>query len=356
MKKNKLLFVTSGLATGGAELQLYYLIRHLKKVRPNIEIFIYSLKPGGKFFDWFKQIGVFPSFCLKDQPSAFEVMHDLRKYIDKTNPNIIQTWMYKADLYVSLINLFSLKKLELYWGVRTSFMNVRGSIINSLSLKLLKVLSFMPKKIIYNSFCGAKEHENEGFNTKKTIVIQNGLDYEYLNKFKTSQAHANLNNICPDLANKKIILHVARVHPMKNHDLALKIAKYLPDYCFIFIGKGTNDLKRLKNTIFLGERSPYQFYHLADLMISTSSYGEGFSNVISEAIAFDLPVIATNIGDASLIIGKFGKTLPVDATAELFANEISKLKKSKISKNININGSRYSIESMTRSYLNAWNL
>ena len=49
-----------------------------------------------------------------------------------------------------------------------------------------------------------------------------------------------------------------------------------------------------------------KYYNMADIIISPSRFGEGFSNVLVEGMLTELVPIATNIGDAKKIVGDAG--------------------------------------------------
>ena len=62
---------------------------------------------------------------------------------------------------------------------------------------------------------------------------------------------------------------------------------------------------------FLGERHDLPRLTAAlDLAISTSAFGEGFPNVIGEAMACAIPVIATDIGDTARVLNDPDQVVP----------------------------------------------
>ena len=61
------------------------------------------------------------------------------------------------------------------------------------------------------------------------------------------------------------------------------------------------------NVRALGRRRDTEaLYAAADIVASTSAFGEGFSNVIAEGMSAGLVPVATDVGDARRIVGDTG--------------------------------------------------
>jgi glycosyltransferase involved in cell wall biosynthesis len=68
-------------------------------------------------------------------------------------------------------------------------------------------------------------------------------------------------------------------------------------------------------------------YNGLDLLVS-SSLGEGFSNVIAEAMSCGVPCVVTDVGDSAVIVGSFGEVVPPrqpDAMARAIERLVSRL-------------------------------
>ena len=99
-----------------------------------------------------------------------------------------------------------------------------------------------------------------------------------------------------------------------------------------------------------------------DIHVLSSSYGETFPNVVSEAMAFGTPCIVTNVADAGLIVDKTGWIVPTKSPKKL-ARAIEKALNEIGTNNwiIRCNKSRerikkhFAIAKMIKSYNDEWN-
>jgi len=117
-----------------------------------------------------------------------------------------------------------------------------------------------------------------------------------------------------------VLAHVARVDPMKDHGSFLAAMKELPDLFALLVGAGTENLPAAGNVLRLGRRHDVpRLFAAADFAVSSSGFGEGFSNALAEGMACGLPAIATDVGDATLILGDTGLVVPPENPGALAA-------------------------------------
>jgi glycosyltransferase involved in cell wall biosynthesis len=148
------------------------------------------------------------------------------------------------------------------------------------------------------------------------LVVQNGIDTKRfrIDPSVRSVVRKELNVGPTDV----ILAHVARVHPMKDHSLLLDVAWRLPHVTAIAIGTGTEALPNLPNLRRLGQRDDVpRLLAASDIVVSSSAYGEGFSNAIAEGMAAGLVPVATDVGDACEIVGDAGFVVPPRAATKM---------------------------------------
>jgi glycosyltransferase involved in cell wall biosynthesis len=166
-----------------------------------------------------------------------------------------------------------------------------------------------PDAVVANSFAGRDVHRELGYAPRAFPVIPNGIDTGQFQPNPTARTRIRKELGVAD--GQTLVIHVARVDAMKDHDSLIAVARALPKMSFLAVGDGTQELAGPPNFRGIGKRRNVSaLYAAADQLLSTSAFGEGFSNVIAEAMSSGLPVVATDVGDARRIIGDAGDVVP----------------------------------------------
>jgi len=321
-QKTSIVHVITGLETGGAEHVLASLA--LEKIRVGEHPLVVSLVDGGSQFDKLRTAGcrVIGLGMRRGQPS-FKALMRLVRIIKCEKPLVIQSWMYHADIAALLAVYLSGRRscTKLFWGIRCSDMD--GSRYRYLR-GVCSWLSKYPDGIIANSHSGLKFHtEVLGYRPKRTAVIPNFFDTERY-CFRESARSRIRRELGLD-ENDFVIAAVARVDAMKDYPNFLSALEEIEGVTALAIGKGTETLPVTQGLIVLGERDDIpDLLSAIDVLVSASAFGEGFSNVIGEAMACQRAVIATNVGDADSLVGSAGIIVPPSSPL-LLAEAIARL-------------------------------
>ena len=281
--KKKIGFITTGIGVGGAEKQLALLAQGLKSC--GYEVILVSLTRPPQLcrlsdFDGLDVIFVEMNTLFRAVIGVFLI----RKAFSKLDPEYIHGWMFAGNIVASLVGLlFGYKFIH---SIRASNMDQKRY---RFQILLNRLLSHFAHAVVSNSYRGADYHAAKGFSKKNMLVIPNGINTKEF--YKCEAGRLEIRKSLGLDQNARVFLYAARVDPMKGHDLILSLAERFPETVFLIVGLGTDYLKVPKNVIALGlRRDMRKVYNAADCLISSSNFGEGFPNVIGEAMACGLPV------------------------------------------------------------------
>jgi glycosyltransferase involved in cell wall biosynthesis len=323
------LFIVRSLDRGGAERQLTYLARGLHKrgwpvsvacfyvggaIQREIEgagIDVIDLKKGGRW-DLF-------AFLLR-----------LRKLLREARPEIIHSYLTGPNIVAALSRIVA-GNSKIVWGVRVSHMNFDYYDRFSRMIAAMESrLSRLAHLVIANSVAGRAHCVASGYPARKMRVVANGFDPGTLKPDRDGAAHFKRRMRIPQ--DKTLVGIIARLDPMKGHETFLHAARLVlesgADLHFVCVGSGLGDyaqsIRQLSRSLGLEKDVSWvdeqdamaPVYSALDLVVSASS-GEGFSNVIAEAMLCECPCVVTDVGDSAAIVGELGEVVAPDRADEM---------------------------------------
>lgn len=316
--------VITDLDTGGAEMMLYKLLGEMDRSRFCSQVI--SLMSVGSVGEKIKSLGI-EVMSLGIKPGRIDPsgIFKLAALLRSSRADLVQTWMYHADLFGG-IAAFLAGRIPTLWNIRNSDLDPKTSKRSTrLLVRLNAFLSFwLPRKVLVCSRRAMEIHTKAGYARKKMILAPNGFN---LSEFRPDpEARQRLLAELGLEGEPFIVGLAARFDPQK--DIATFIAAAeivaaeIPETRFILCGEGMTvknaelaawiESAGLKQkTYTLGRRDDMPNVTAAfDLAVSSSAYGEAFSNAIGEAMACGAPCVATDVGDSVSIIADTGRAVP----------------------------------------------
>lgn len=333
----KIMHVIIGLTLGGAELMMKRLIESHRNI-PGCEHAVVSLTDLGKIGPQLIDQGI--SVVSLDMHGARDVpqaLCKLTRLIRASRPDIIQTWMYHADLLGGVAaRLAGIDRI--IWGIRTTDISNCGSkatmVIRTLCARLSKAI---PKIIICAADASRTAHAQIGYDSSRMIVIPNGFEVSRLQA--TQQQRDALRQEAGIGPDDLVIGSLGRLNPAKDQENFIAAARILAEKYrnlkFLMIGDGLDPSNRklmkiiaatghADRFVLLGERRDIPACLKAMDIFCLHSRTEGFPNALGEAMTLGLPCVATNAGDAAYLLGDTGTTVPTQDSQAL-ADGIEKL-------------------------------
>jgi glycosyltransferase involved in cell wall biosynthesis len=315
-----LVLLIRDLGFGGAQRQLVTLAKGLHLTHFQITVVSFY---GGPLASDLESAGI-PHLSIgkKHRWDLLGFIARLARTLRSLKPDFIHSFLAESNLMALLMKpLCGFPKV--IWGIRDSESDAhQWGLLGKASFRLNCLLSPFADQIIANSETGRRWYQNHGFPKDDTRfeVIPNGID--------TARFIPQ-----PELTPQDTVLGIiGRLNPMKDHPTFIRAAALVhqthPHVRFQIIGDGpANYLAELQTqaqnlpiTFHPACTDPENTYPTLTALISSSAYGEGFSNVLGEALACGTPAIATNVGDAALVLGHTGFLAPPRNPAALAAS------------------------------------
>jgi glycosyltransferase involved in cell wall biosynthesis len=329
----RIVILVRRLDQGGAQRQLIALALGLKALGRDVHVALFY--PGGAFEAELGSHGV-PIYVpgKHGRWDTIGFLIRLASCLRRLQPDVVYSFMDVPNILAATLKPF-LAGARIVWGVRASNMNLsRYDWLSRLAYTLERRLARFADCIIANSDAGKRHAVANGFPEGKMVVIPNGIDTKYF-RFD-SEGRQQVRSAWGLDEDEILVGLVARLDPMKDHltflEAASRIARERHHVRFVCVGDGpaayAEVLKQqaavlglTSRLIWAGARDNMPaIYSALDISSSSSSFGEGFSNTIAEAMACGVPCVVTDVGDSAHIVADTGSVVvPGDGFASAAA-------------------------------------
>jgi glycosyltransferase involved in cell wall biosynthesis len=322
-----ILYVLPTQAIGGAETKFFNIIKHLRGVK---SVLLTQHHVASFFSPLGKRIYLFEDYgCYEPMPvtvqKTFKYSWAIADTVRRERIDCIVGIMHTGSFYSSsAMDIFRVKVpvIGTIEGNISAFFKNKRRTPSLLERSLIWYLLRRPSIILVPSK-GVKDDLIKNFRAseKKVVVIYNGIDIKTVNDMAEETLNIN------DDFNGHTIVTACRLNAQKDFVTLLRAFKEVRDKIesrLIIVGDGELREEIIAQSRHLGierdilitgfQRNPFPFIKRADVFV-LSSFFEGFGNVIIEAMALQVPVIASNCpsGPAEIIQnGVNGFLVPVN--------------------------------------------
>jgi hypothetical protein len=309
----KACFITGTLAQGGAERQLFYMVRTLKRLGGSPSVL--SLTSGDFWEAPIRALGV-PVIWVGQSHNNLLRLAQIIRTVRRMRPHLVQSAHLFTNVFTASAALAAgIPGLGASRNSLVEEMNAQGKIKGQLCLR-------MPQYLAANSKASQARAVSLGRAGPRTFHLPNVIDTAYFSGCTSDHP--------PPLK----LLGLGRLIDQKRFDRFLRVAARLraqsaAPVCAQIVGGGPRRaaLEQLAGELGLGPEEvefsgkagdPRQAYCSADIFLLTSDF-EGTPNVVLEAMACGLPVVAANVGDVSELVidGQTGFLVERDNEDEL---------------------------------------
>jgi glycosyltransferase involved in cell wall biosynthesis len=316
----KVCFIAGTLGQGGAERQLFYILKVLRQ--QDTQVRLLCLTSGEFWEDKVRELGV-PVEWVGASHSRLGRLRTIVDSLKRDIPDIVQSQHFFVNPYVGAAARFvGSRSIAAVRSDLVSEVYDRDQMIRRWGLKVCRIVAANSKSAMRRAVeCGVPD--------RKLKFLPNVVD--------TNDFRPDRQGVRPRLFT---IASVGRLVQSKRHDRLLSIlakvkSMHAGNVTLLIAGDGPAkadierdvDARGLRSSVeFLGNCSDLRpVYRRSDALAITSDV-EGTPNVLLEAMACGLPVVSTKVGGVPDVITHGVNGLLVDADNEsAFAGELVKL-------------------------------